>query len=179
MEKNKSMVCILIDFQEKLFQHMDGKEALLDSAEKLVQGLNLLKIPIIWNEQYPKGLGATVGQISRHLACSEPIIKNTFSCCDNDAFNRKLAEHQNHHILLFGIEAHVCIYQTGRDLLSSGYTVDIISDCVSSRKKQDKETALRRLEMLGAGILSTEMILFDLLQTAEGDVFKSISKLVK
>lgn len=82
-------------------------------------------------------------------------------------------------ILLCGIEAYVCIYQTAVDLLGKGYTVDVISDAVSSRTLDSKETAISRMAAEGANISSTEMVLFELLKTAENPQFKHVAKLIK
>ncbi len=172
-------VCILIDMQEKLLAHMHDHDNLVDAAVKLVKGLNILEVPLLWNEQYPRGLGPTTEPIARLLEGSSPMEKKSFSCCGSPDFMKALEQTHAGHVILFGIEAHVCVYQTARDLLQRGYTVDIPADCVSSRTAFNKETALNRLRDLGAGIVTMEMVLFDLLQEARGDRFKAVSGIVK
>ena len=178
MNKTQS-ACIIVDMQEKLMVHMHDKDRLIDSTVRLLKGLQVLEIPLLWNEQYPKGLGRTVEPIARLLEGSSAMEKISFSCCGSRVFNEALEQTRAGHIILVGIEAHVCVYQTGRDLLQRGFSVDIPADCVSSRTAFNRDTALNRLSDLGAGIVSMEMVLFDLLEEARGDAFKSISRIVK
>jgi nicotinamidase-related amidase len=78
-----------------------------------------------------------------------------------------------------GIETHICIYQTVRDLLQQSYCVEVVSDAVSSRTQTNKQLALQRMHHLGAGLTSVEMCLFDLIRTAKHPKFRDISRLVK
>ncbi len=178
MEKNKT-VCVLIDVQERLLPHMHNHEQLLDSLTRLLKGMAVLEIPVIWNEQYPKGLGPTVKPLAEILEGNSPLIKNTFSCCGSEGFLQALKESGADYVIAAGIEAHVCVFQTVRDLLSRGYHVELVSDCVSSRTKKNRDTALQRVRDLKGEITSMEMVLFDLLKNAEGEVFKQISRIVK
>ncbi len=179
MNKTKKPVFVLIDVQQRLLPHMDKEEKLIDSLQRLIRGMKVLEIPIIWNEQYPKGLGATAEPIAKLLHPTSPIIKNTFSCCGNEDFLKALKQAETDHVILAGIEAHVCVFQTARDLLSRGYRVEIVADCVSSRTKENKDIALQRIRDLQGEVVSMEMVLFDLLGTAQGEVFKEISRIVK
>ncbi len=163
---------VVVDIQGKLAQSMLGKEALFKNIEILIKSANILNIPIIWCQQCPESLGATVPQIAQLLTENEPINKASFSCCVNEEFNSKLSSLARQQILLCGIEAHVCIYQTTVDLLGKGYTVDVISDAISSRTLDNKETVISRMAAKGANISGTEMVLFELLKTAENPQFK-------
>lgn len=82
-------------------------------------------------------------------------------------------------VLIAGIEAHVCVLQTAIDLIEAGFDVAIVSDCISSRKFTDKETALLRMQQEGALLTSYESVLFELCRYSGSQQFKSISKLVK
>jgi nicotinamidase-related amidase len=82
-------------------------------------------------------------------------------------------------VLLAGIESHVCVYQTCRDLLDLGYEVQVVADAISSRAPENRQIGLERMKEAGATVTSTEMALFELLRVAEGPKFKEITKIVK
>ena len=145
----------------------------------LLQGLQILEIPLIATQQYTKGLGSTVINLSQYLSGIPVIEKLSFSCCGEPDFMNELRSHRKKFVIITGIETHVCVLQTATDLIESGYKPVIIEDCVSSRKQGDKETALSRIRDEGAIISSCESILFELCQIAGTDKFKAISKLVK
>jgi nicotinamidase-related amidase len=172
-------VLILIDFQERLFPVMNAKEKLLQNVVKLVKGAKALEIPVIITEQYPKGLGPTIPEIKELLPDMKPIEKVCFSCCDNEAFNKSLESLKRKQVLITGIEAHICVYQTAMALARQGYEVQVVTDCVSSREPDNKAVALARMGAAGINPTTTEMALFELLKVAQGDKFKQISSIVK
>ena len=170
---------VVIDVQGKLAQLMYNKESLFKNIQILIQAAKILNIPILWCQQCPQSLGPTVPQIAQFLADIEPINKASFSCCGSDRFNAKLTELSRQQVLLCGIEAHVCIYQTAVDLLRKGFGVEVIADAVSSRTLENKQIAINRMTAEGAKISSTEMTLFELLKTADHPRFREIAKLIK
>jgi nicotinamidase-related amidase len=170
---------VVVDVQGKLAQLMHDKESLFKNIQVLIQAAKILNIPILWRQQCPDALGPTVPQIAELLSGVEPINKASFSCCGCDKFNDKLNELSRQQVLLCGIEAHVCIYQTAADLLSKGFTVEVIADAVSSRTPENKHIAITKMSAVGANVTSTEMALFELLKTADHPHFKQIAKLVK
>ena len=170
---------VVVDVQGKLAQLMQDREALFKNIQTLIKAAKSLAIPIVWCQQCPESLGPTVPEIAQLLADSEPINKASFSCCGQEQFNSKLNSLARQQILLCGIEAHVCIYQTAIDLHRRGYGVDVIADAVSSRTLENKQTAINRMQAQGVNISSTEMALFELLRTAEHPQFKQITKLIK
>lgn len=172
-------ILVIIDVQEKLFQVIHEKETLSANAVKLVKGIRLLDIPVILTEQNPAGLGPTLPEISSLLPDVRPITKFDFSCYKEETFLRKLDELKRNQIILCGIETHICVYQTALDLADTGYEVQLVIDCVSSRTTANRDTALSRMELEGIMPTSTEMILFELLGTAKHDKFKEISALIK
>jgi nicotinamidase-related amidase len=169
----------VIDVQGKLAQLMVDKESLFKSIWILIQAAKILEIPILWCQQVPEALGPTVPQIAELLAGVEPIDKATFSCCREERFMDVFNSLDREQVLLCGIEAHVCVYQTAMDLMEEGLDVTVIADAVSSRTEQNRQLALKRLSDEGAGIGSTEMVLFELLRTAKHPQFREIAKLVK
>lgn len=107
---------VVIDVQGKLAELMYQKESLLKNIQVLIKAAKILDIPIIWLQQVPKALGETVSEIAELLKEDEPINKNSFSCYGDKIFNDKLAELHREQVLICGIEAHVCVYQTAADL---------------------------------------------------------------
>lgn len=170
---------LVIDIQEKLFPHIADSKDLERNCKILISGLSVLEIPIIITEQYPKGLGPTIPEISKLLPKVEPIDKISFSSSGSEYFLHTLHELGKRNIIICGIEAHVCVLQTTIDIIERGYQPVVIEDCVSSRKLSDKETALKRMAQEGALISSYESILFELCQVAGTEQFKAISNLVK
>jgi nicotinamidase-related amidase len=175
----ESTVLVLIDFQERLFPAMNAKEKLLQNVVKLIKGAKVLEIPVIVTEQYPKGLGPTIPEIKELLPDMKPIEKVCFSCCDNEAFIKSLEALKRKQVLIAGIEAHICAYQTAMSLARKGYEVQFVTDCVSSREPENKAVALTRMNSSGISLASVEMALFELLKAAGGDKFKQISNIVK
>ena len=176
---SENSVLVVIDIQEKLFPAMSESELLLDTTLKLVKGIDTLGIPILLTEQYPKGLGRTVNEIRELIPNVNVIEKRSFSCCANDDFMNVLKMVDRKQVLVCGIEAHVCVFQTCLDLIDAGYDVYLVADAVSSRKTDDRELALRVLEKENVMLRSVEMALFELLQTSRHEKFKTISRIIK
>jgi nicotinamidase-related amidase len=170
---------VVIDVQGKLAQLMVDKESLFKNIRILIQAAKILDIPILWCQQVPEALGPTVPEVAELLAGEEPIDKACFSCCGDERFTAELNALGKEQVLLCGIEAHICVYQTAMDLMEGGLDITIVADAVSSRTEQNRETALDRLSAEGANISSTEMALFELLKTARHPQFREIARLVK
>lgn len=178
LQLNQSCL-VVVDVQGKLAQLMYNKQSLLDNIKILIRAAEILNIPIIWCQQYPQGLGATVNEIAELLKDNEPIDKTSFDCTGDEKFRTKLGSLDKKNIILCGIETHVCIYQTTKSLLEEGYHVELIADAVSSRTLQNKQIAMDKMRIAGANISSTEMVLFELLKDAANPKFKEIAKLIK
>lgn len=170
---------VIIDVQEKLSRVMHEKEKLFENLQKLVKGAQILGIPILVTEQNPNGLGPTVPEIAPILTDIKPVTKFSFSCCGEEPFLREIEKLNRKQILLAGIEAHVCVYQTAIDLIEAGYEVHTVVDCVSSRTPENKNLALDKMKSEGARLTSVEIALFELLRTAKSPKFKELSKIVK
>lgn len=175
----ENTVLIIVDVQGKLAGLMYEREALIDNLRKMIRGSQILKIPILWVEQNPRGLGPTVPEVSELMPDLHPISKLTFSCCGSRAFMKKFVSLERRQVLIAGIETHVCIYQTVMDLLDLDYEIQVVVDAVSSRTEENKEVALKKIEHLGAGMTTAETALFELLKVAEGPKFKEILKIMK
>jgi nicotinamidase-related amidase len=179
MLSRANAVLIIIDIQGNLAQAMYDKENLFANNVKLIQGFKAFNLPIIFTEQIPQKLGKTLPVISQELDGIEPIAKEAFSCWDEINFKEKLEALSRKHIVLTGIECHVCVYQTALDLISNGYNVHLVSDAVSSRTPENRQVGKDAMKIAGAHITSTEMVLFELLRTAADPKFKDIFKIVK
>ena len=172
---------MIIDIQERLTPHIYDHENIVKKTVTLIKGLQALDIPIMLNEQYKKGLGDTLPEIRDVLEGdnAKSFEKVTFSACDNDDSWHYLAQQNRSIVLLFGVEAHVCVMQTALDLLDNGMQPVIIADAVGSRFPYDKKQAIRRIRRAGAVITTVESILFELCRSSKDPAFKTISNLIK
>jgi nicotinamidase-related amidase len=177
--KREETAALLIDMQERLFPHIYQKDELLRKSGILIEGLKVLDVPMVITEQYPKGLGATVKEISALVKMDPVIEKIAFSCCDEPSVMQHDVMQNHKNIIICGIEAHVCVLQTVIDLHDAGYKAVVVEDCISSRNPEDKRVAVERMRSEGALITSCESILFELARVAGTDEFKAISRLVK
>jgi nicotinamidase-related amidase len=179
MLSRKSAVLVVIDIQGNLFEAMQGKEELLANALKVVKGAKIFNLPIIITEQIPQKLGQTLPLLAQELADCATISKESFSCWGNSHFKEKIELSGRKEVIILGIECHVCVYQTAIDLINHGYDVHVVADAVSSRTKENSDIGIEVMKNSGAYITSTEMVLFELLHSADDAKFKEIYKLVK
>jgi nicotinamidase-related amidase len=170
---------VVIDIQERLLPHIYEVEQIVSKSLKLIEGLQLLEVPLIVTQQYTKGLGPTVSPVRAKINDFNPIEKVSFSCCGEPVFMNELNNTGRKYVIICGIESHVCVLQTCLDLLANGKIPVIVEDCVSSRKTGDKKVAIERMRQEGAVITTLESILFELTGVAGTAVFKGISGLVK
>lgn len=179
MLKPESSYLVVVDVQGKLAEIVDGSPALRKNVVRLIEGAKLFGMPIICTEQVPDKLGATVGEVANALGGVPRLVKDTFSCWGDDVIRTAFRDTGRRRAIVCGIEAHVCVYQTVRDLLADGYEVHLVKDAVSSRSPENKEIACARMAADGALVTSTEMALFELQRDCRGDRFRALSKLVK
>lgn len=172
-------VLLIVDVQGKLAQLMANRESLFANLQRMVKGALALELPIIWAEQLPDKLGATIPEVAELLTDHKPISKSSFSCCGNDNLMAAIKAPGRKQILLVGIETHVCVYQTAVDLLDSGFEVVVVADAVGSRIAENRDIGLKKMEWTGAGISCTEGVLFELMKTAEHPAFRAIQQIVK
>jgi nicotinamidase-related amidase len=169
---------VVIDLQERLLPAVFESERLVQTVTCLVKGASILGLPVLVTEQYRKGLGSTIDQFAQ-LIPDVPFHKMTFSACGAEDFLNALRQKNLTQAILCGIEAHVCVTQTCLDLLAEGFRIFVAADAVSSRTAQNKQVGLERMRDAGAVIVSTEMILFELLEKAGTEESKQILALVK
>ncbi len=175
----KNTIAVIIDIQERLFPVMAEKEAMLQNTKKMIGGLAVHEVPVMVTQQYTKGLGETLPELSGLIKDFSPIEKTVFSCYDEPDFISALEEKDRKNVVIAGIESHVCVLQTAIDLKDAGYNPIVVFDCVSSRKESDKALALERFRHEGIMVTGMESLLFELTRGAKEPGFKEISKIVK
>ena len=178
MLSRTAAVLILIDFQGKLAQSMCDKEDLFANTVRLIRGFRALGLPLLVTEQTPEKLGKTIPLLASELGDIKPIAKETFSCWTNSFFRDELESLTRRHVVLTGIESHVCVYQTALDLMQNGYTV-LVTDAVSSRTPENRKVGIQAVKSAGGELTSTEMVLFELLRSAADPKAREIFKIVK
>ncbi len=168
---------LVVDVQEKVISAIADRQHVVWNVRRLIDAAKILGIPLAATEQYPKGLGPTVPELTGRLG---PIpAKLTFSCCGCPEIFQLWQGRGVHKILVCGIEAHVCGQQTVRDLLRNGWRIYVAADAVGSRREIDYRTALLRMDAAGATVTTTEAALFEWCRVAGTPEFKQISQLVK
>jgi nicotinamidase-related amidase len=173
-------VLVVIDVQERLVPAMpeDIYLRLRNTVAMLVEVAGLLGIPVVTTEQYPKGIGHTVPELA--AACNETVIeKVSFGCCGEPAFLGALKNTGRTQVLITGMEAHVCVYQTVLGLLEDGYYVHLIRDAICSRNKTDYLAGVANAGQAGAVVTTAETVMFQMLQESTHEQFRAVSKLVK
>ena len=170
---------IIVDIQGKLARMVHESEQLIAHCKQLITGANILDLPIIWLEQNPEKIGKTINDISMLLTDQTPITKYTFDACENPSFMKAVSDANINHWLICGIEAHICVYQSALHLQQSGYSVQLVSDCISSRSLNNKELAVNKLISRGVDITSVEMCLFELVKDCRANEFKEILQLIR
>ena len=179
MIKTAECMALIIDFQERLMPAMKNCEQLAKRTEILIKGLKALDIPMIITQQYTKGLGMSEDFVFAAAETEEYIDKTEFSAMANEQVAKVVKQNGRKNVIVCGIEANICVLQTCLDLKEQGFTPYLVLDCTSTRKQSDLEMTILRAQQEGILVTSSESVLFELLQKAGGDAFKTISKLIK
>ena len=179
--KIENTILLVLDIQEKLMPVIQNKESIIKYTNILIKSCKELNIPIIYTEQYPKGLGETVLEIKNSLndAKAKYFSKNSFSAyavIKEEVL--KLKDEGKTSIIVAGVETHICVYQTIRDL-KSNFEIYVPFETVGSRNPENYTNGLDLIREMGASVTNVETILFDLIKTSEHSSFKLISKLIK
>jgi nicotinamidase-related amidase len=170
----------VIDMQGKLVGLVHEHEKVLTHIQYFIKAAQSFSLPILWSEQAPDKIGETTASIKDLLfPMVKPIHKRSFSCYGCPEYVEHLKKINKRHILVMGIETHVCVYQTVRDLNRHGYQVHVIADSVSSRQASDHHLAIERMRDEGITITTVEMAMCELLKTADNPKFKEIMAFLK
>jgi nicotinamidase-related amidase len=174
---------LVIDVQERLAAAMPPA-AMADvtrAATVLVDAAARLGARVLASEQYPSGLGPTIAPVAAELAKAgvTPIAKVEFSACDNPEFDRALAAARARAAIVVGMETHVCVFQTVRELCARGVFVLVPVDGVASRRDDHRAAGVELCRAAGATITTMETVVFDWLGRAGSDAFKHLSKRIR
>jgi nicotinamidase-related amidase len=176
-----SPVVVVVDVQERLFDAMDAerRDDMVANVKILVSAASRLGVPVLVTEQYPKGLGRTLPELRALLGDAPPFEKTSFSCAGAPGFVDRLRGLGADHVVLTGIEAHVCVLLTALDLLARGLRVSIVADAVCSRRAANLEIGLGQARQAGAVVTATETVVFQLMGSADAEAFRELSKLLR
>lgn len=171
----KDTAVMLVDVQEKLTPLVHHPEEVEKNCAWILQVANRMQIPILTTEQYPKGLGPTLGSLKKHIDTNNVFEKTSFSGMGNPDIVARVHEMEKQQWLLIGIETHVCILQTAVALQENGHQVFVVAEATSSRSIHDKALAFARMEQIGIQLVSKEMVLYEWLAQAGSDLFKELN----
>jgi nicotinamidase-related amidase len=179
LDRTKAVV-LVVDVQSRLTPAMpeDTLARVVKYGRALVGAAKELGIPVIATEQYPKGLGETIPELKEVLP-APPLVKMHFSCGADPGFAAALEKTGRRQVIVCGMEAHVCVFQTTRDLVGMGYDVHVCADAVSSRFEVHRQSGLDLCRQAGAVITNAESAIFDLLHVSGTPEFKKVSALVR
>jgi len=168
---------LVVDMQEKLLPFIHDSEKLTEQCVWLIRLANTLQVPLFISEQYPKGLQHTIAHLTELAPTAACLSKLEFSCAANPDMLQALHEFKRDHIIVCGIETHVCVLQTATELANLGKYVYIVTDATSSRYPDDKHWAFKRLRQHpNIELVTSEMVLFEWLRKAGTALFKEVSK---
>ncbi len=175
--KRPDSLLLIIDVQERLAPAMDSPREVITGCSRLIGAARELGIPFVIAEQNPSALGATM--VDLRQAAGEGAVyysKMEFSCAANPEIMAAIKNSGKKQIIIAGVEAHICVLQTALELRGQGYEVFVVSDASSSRQPLQTVIAWQRLSRSGIDVVSSEMVLYEWLQTAADPQYKSISK---
>ncbi len=168
---------LFIDVQEKLTA-MLRKDKAAKKSEILAKTAKILNIKTVLTEQYPQGLGSTIPQVKYCLPDSAKFFEKTsFNALDTEGVKEAIGEVKN--VFIFGIETHICVFQTTLALLENGYNVFVVKDACASRETDEFKAGINLMEKEGAKIMTTEMVIFELLKSSKHPNFKEVQLLIK
>lgn len=178
-----SSVLLIVDVQERLAAAMpkESIDRLVKNAEVLLEAAHRLGVKVLATEQYPKGLGPTVGALASRLSALgvTPADKTVFDASNEPRIARALGEVGPRSVVVAGMESHICVFQTARELVRRGYTTYVVEDAVASRTAENRAAGVALCARAGAIVTVTEAVAFDWLGRAEGEHFKAISKMIR
>ena len=170
---------IVVDVQGKLARIVNDSDLLIENCAKLIKGAQILGLPIVWLEQNPEKLGATVEELSTLLSEQKAITKFTFDGYAEPEVMQAIHRADIETWLVCGIETHICVYQTAMSLIKQNYEVQLVEDCVSSRTIQNKQLGINKLASQGAQLTGLEMCLYELVKDCRKPEFKAVLSLIK
>ncbi|AOW13251.1 isochorismatase [Hydrogenophaga crassostreae] len=189
---------VLVDYQLRLMPAIHDGPLVLANALKLAQAAQILRVPVFGTEQNPERLG-TNDEALRAL-CQRTLAKMSFSAVEVGLVDclrpparpvggnarslpkhlqKPQAAHERNTVVIAGCEAHVCLLQTALELTEQEIDVWVVTDACGSRTERNRDAAFDRLAGAGAELVTTEMVLFEWLRTAEHPAFRELQALIK
>ncbi|RVU54822.1 isochorismatase family protein [Anaerosphaera multitolerans] len=169
---------LFIDLQDKLLKAIDNRDEVVKKASIVAEMASIMDMDKLITVQYSKGLGHTNEDVKKSMEDTAEIDKSSFSCMLNEEFKNELAKKNKKQIVICGVEAHICVMLTARDLIKAGYEVFIVSDAVGSRTDFNYKNALSQLSDMGCVVSNVESIMFDLNSISGTEEFKKVQKLI-
>ena len=188
---------VLVDYQARLMPVIHGAQEVLANAQRLAQAARLLQVPVFATEQNPQRLGENPPAL--RALCDRVLAKMHFSAVADGLVPllrpparvasgnaRSLPKHlqkpapvARQSLVVAGCEAHVCLLQTALDLLDEEFEVWVVTDACSSRTERNRDAAFDRLAAAGAELVTTEMVMFEWLRSADHPAFREMLPLIK
>lgn len=176
----KETACLCIDIQETFLKILGSEASVFRRSAFAIESASMLEMPLLYTEQAPKKLGSTVDAlIDAGLKHAKKFEKNTFSALKCENLKIHLQKTGIKHLVLIGLEASICIYQTLLDALKEGYQITLLSDCTEGRRKEDTQQTLNTISQLNCTILPSEAFFYSLLQSTTHPQFSRFTKIVK
>jgi nicotinamidase-related amidase len=172
-------VLLVVDIQERLAAVMAEREKVVANAGHLIAAAQLLGVPVVHTEQYPRGLGPTVPELRAALEPAAAVEKMTFDCCAEPTFGPALGRTGRSTVIVCGMETHICVLQTVLGLLAGGMSVHVAADAVCSRNPENARIALELMRDAGAVVTCAETVMFQLLVRAGTPEFKAIQSRIR
>ncbi len=169
----------MIDIQENHFHTVVEADGVLDRTARFLRAANILEVPVLLTEHYPRAFGPTLPQVAEALPGIEPIAKTSFGCFGEPRFAAAVSEVGRGVLYVVGSETHICVQQTALTARERGLDVVLLVDCVSARSRRDHKVAVRRMEAAGVLLATWESVVYEWLGGASHPSFKSILPLVK
>lgn len=169
-------ILLLVDFQSRLMPAIKAGDLVVLNAERLAKAARLMAVPTLATEENPAGIGGTIDRLAPYPL--RTLAKMHFDATADPGFWPAMPKDRATFVVA-GCETHVCVLQTVLGLLAKQVRVALVSDAVGSRGDDDKQAAVRRMRRHGAEIVTTEMVIFEWLRTAENAQFRAGLALVK
>ncbi|MGI8914093.1 MAG: hydrolase [Chloroflexota bacterium] len=177
--RRAATILVVIDMQARLVPVIAEAPAIVHACRRAVRACDVLGVPVIFTEQYPQGLGPTVDGVAELFGERRPIAKTTFGCFDCDDFAQAIEQTGRRSLLLCGIEAHICVFQTALQAMDRGLDVMLLEDAIGARTNEARRVGLTRLQAAGAVPSHTEMAIYELMGAAHSAEFRSILTVIK
>ena len=170
---------IVIDIQERLVPAMQAPARVIRNTRTLMTAASRLGIPMLLTEQYPKGLGHIVPELQDLAKEGKVIEKMHFSCMNEPSFAAEFKALDRRQAVIVGMEAHICVMQTGVNLMEQGFEIFVVTDATSSRTLESEKACLDRLNAAGAGIVTPDKVLIVWLGRAVTPELKDLRDKIK